>query len=69
MAKKSNTKLFSIILIVVGAGVAFFGYQQSQGVGSQLTNAFSGSYSNEVMIMLISGGVCLVAGLYLFFKK
>lgn len=69
MAKKSNTKLFGIILIVVGAGVGFWGYQQSQGAGSQLTSALSGSYSNEVMIMLIGGAACFVAGLYLFIKK
>lgn len=69
MAKKSNTKLLSLILIIAGAGSLFLGYQKPRGLSSQLTNALSGSYSDEVMLMLIGGGVCLITGLYLLFKK
>lgn len=69
MAKKSNTKLFGLVLIAIGAGLGFWGYQKSRGIGSQLTNALSGSYSDEVMFMLIGSSVCLIAGVYLLFKK
>lgn len=69
MAKKSNIKLLSLILIIAGAGSFFLGYKKSRGLSSQLTNALSGSYSDEVILMLIGGGVCLIAGLYLLLKR
>lgn len=57
MAKKSNTNLVGLILIAIGAGLGFWGYQKSQALGSQLTDALSGSYSDKVMFMLIGGSV------------
>lgn len=69
MAKKSNIKLLGLMLIVIGGGLGFWGYQESRGFGSQLTNALSGSYSDEVMLMLIGGSVLFIAGGYLFFRK
>lgn len=66
---KSTMNMTSIALIVIGAGLAFWGYQKSGGVKSQLTNAFTGSQADNVMVLYISGAVCLAIGIYLFLKK
>ena len=71
MAKTTipTTKLISIALIAVGAGLMFWGYELSGSIGSQITETISGSSPDEVMIRYIAGAACLIAGLYLFFKK
>lgn len=68
-ASGSSTKIISIILMVVGAGLALWGYQLSGSVGSQLTQAVTGSDTDKVMTFYITGAVSFVVGIYLFAKK
>ena len=69
MAKKKNNKLIGLILLVVGVGLAIWGYQLSGSVGSQLTKAISGSHTDKVMLMYIGGAVSAIAGLFMLTKK
>lgn len=71
MAKNTQavTKAAGIVLVVAGIGLAYWGYQISGSVGSQLRQAFSGSHSNEVMIRYIAGAASFAVGLFLFLKK
>jgi len=66
---KSTNKIISIVLIVAGAGLAIWGYQKSGGFSSQLSNAFTGSHSDNVMMLYITGAICIAAGMFLQFKK
>lgn len=66
---KNTKKLIGIILLVIGVGLAIWGYQLSGSVGSQLTKAISGSHTNKVMMMYIGGAVSAVAGLFMLTKK
>ena len=63
-----TTKIIAIVLIVIGVGLAYWGYQISGSVGSQFTQAVSGS-DDKVMMYYIGGAVSLAIGLYLLFKK
>ena len=65
----ANRKIIAIVLAVVGIGLLFWGYRLSGGVGSQVTQAFSGSPADRVMAFYIGGAVSLAVGLFLFFKK
>lgn len=65
----STTKIIGIILMVVGIGLAIWGYQLSESLGSQITQAVSGSETDQVMMFYISGAVGFVVGLYLVGKK
>lgn len=69
MASKSNIQLISIALMVIGIGLAYWGYDMSGGLGSQLNQAFSGSSSDGVMLRYIAGAASFAAGLFLFLKK
>ncbi len=64
-----TTKLISIALIAVGAGLIYWGYEMSGSVGAQLTETITGSMPDDVMVRYIAGAASLAAGLYLFFKK
>ena len=64
-----KSRIIGIILLIVGVGIAFGGYQISSSVGSQLSRAVSGSFTNKVMIYYISGAAFIAAGIYAMSKK
>lgn len=70
MAKssKSPMKIISIALIVIGVGLAFWGYQSSGSIASQLSHSLTGSYTDKVMTFYIGGAVSFFVGLYLLMK-
>jgi uncharacterized protein YjeT (DUF2065 family) len=70
MATSSVTtmRIIGIALVVIGLGLAFWGYRLSGSVGSQLTQALSGS-DTKVMTFYISGAVSFVVGIYLLIKR
>ncbi len=71
MAKrsKSKIKIISIALMVIGIGLAFWGYQMSGSIGSKITQTITGSHADKVMILYIGGAVSFIVGLYLNIKK
>jgi len=69
-AKKTMPiKLLGIVLLVAGAGLAFWGFQKSEGLQSQFSSALTGSHSDNVMILYIGAGVCIIVGAILTLKK
>ena len=64
-----QNKLIGLVLVVVGVGLLYWGYSESQSMTSQVSEAFSGSPLDRVMYKYIGGAVAVVAGVYLFFRK
>ncbi|HCW77030.1 MAG TPA: hypothetical protein DHU63_10910 [Candidatus Marinimicrobia bacterium] len=62
-------KIIAVMLMVIGAGLAFWGYQLSGSVSSELTEAVTGAAPEKVMTFYIAGAVGLVVGIYLFIKN
>ncbi len=62
-------KIVSIVLIAIGAGLSIWGYKKSEGLGSQLSNALTGSHSDNVMMLYIAGVACIAVGVFIYFKK
>ncbi|WP_394707301.1 DUF3185 family protein [uncultured Desulfobacter sp.] len=50
-------------------GLAIWGYQLSGSVGSQITQATTGSNTDKVMTFYIAGAISFVVGIYLFSLK
>lgn len=69
MGSGNTMKITGIILMVIGAGLALWGYQLSGSVGSQITQAVTGSDTDKVMTLYITGAVSFVVGVYLFVKN
>lgn len=68
-SSKSTTKILGIALVVIGLGLAFWGYQLSGSIGSQITQVVTGSDTDKVMTFYIGGAVSFVVGIYLFIKN
>lgn len=62
-------KIAAIILMILGLGLAVWGFQLSDSVGSEVTEAITGAEPDKVMIFYISGAISFIVGLYLFIKK
>ena len=62
-------KIIGLILLVVGVGLALWGYQLSDSVGSQITQVVTGSDTDKVMALYITGAASFIVGLYLFLKN
>ncbi|WP_040576784.1 DUF3185 family protein [Methylophaga lonarensis] len=60
----ANTRLLGMILLVIGAILLYFGWQSSQSIGDQLTEAVTGRFTDETMWFIISGAVSVVVGAY-----
>lgn len=61
----SPKRIGGIVLIVVGAVLAYSGYELSQGVGSQIESAFKGSPTDNVMLRYVAGAVSAGVGAFL----
>ena len=62
-------KMVGIALIILGAGLAIWGYQLSGSVESQITEVITGADTDKVMSYYIGGAVSFFSGIYLFIKN
>lgn len=65
-----NMKIVGIVLLIVGVVLLFFGWQSSEGLDDQVSEAVTGEYTDSTMWYIILGVIAAVAGAFLaFFKK
>ncbi|MBU0912249.1 MAG: DUF3185 family protein [Gammaproteobacteria bacterium] len=71
MANGTNTllKLVGLALLVLGVGLAYWGFQLSDSIQSELTEVVTGAETDKVMQFYIAGAISVVAGLFLTLKR
>jgi len=62
-------KLLGIALLVIGVALLLFGFNATGSLGEELTESFTGRYTDETMYYLIGGAVAAVIGLVMLLKK
>lgn len=62
-------KIVGIVLMVIGIGLAFWGFQLSGSVGSEISQAVTGAETDKIMTLYIGGAISFVVGIYLFIKN
>jgi hypothetical protein len=60
-----GTRAIGIVLIVLGAGLLIFGMMESDGLGAQINEMFTGSPPDRVIMMMIGGAISLALGIFL----
>ncbi len=65
-----SNKILALVLLVIGLILLFFAYQSSQSLGDQVTEAFTGRFTDSTIWYLILGAASAVAGVgLLLFNK
>ncbi len=62
-------KILGVVLLVLGVGLAIWGYQLSGSLESQVTQAVTGSDTDKVMTLYIMGAVSFFVGIFLLIKQ
>jgi len=65
----NQKKILGIVLLVIGAIALFFGFNATNAPMEEMTEAFTGKYSDQTMLYLIGGAVAGIAGLAMLFRK
>jgi uncharacterized BrkB/YihY/UPF0761 family membrane protein len=63
------SKILGLVLLVVGIGLAVWGYQMSDSLTARLSRSLIRSQSNEVMFRYIGGAVSAAVGFFLLARK
>ncbi len=63
------TKTLALAFLAAGAGLAFWAFQKSEGLQSQVSSVLTGSPTDNVMMLYIGAAVCAVLGVFLLFKN
>ena len=70
MAKQSDTKkVIGFVLLGLGIGLGIWGFNQSGTFGAQLTEAVTGSQTDQVLYLYIGAAACILVGLFLVSRK
>jgi len=59
----SRNLLFSIVLLVVGIAVLLWGFDVSNSLSSEVSEAVQGAPSNKALMLMILGGLLTLGGL------
>jgi len=57
-------KGLSIALLIVGIILLIYGAQASDSLGSGISRLFTGSPTNKTIVLLVSGVIATIAGLF-----
>ena len=71
MANGTNSllNLVGLVLLVLGIGLAYWGFQLSDSIQSELTEVVTVAETDKVMQFYIGGAISVVAGLFLTLKR
>ncbi|WP_018624570.1 DUF3185 family protein [Kangiella aquimarina] len=58
-----NNKIISIVVLVAGIALFFWGYNMTQGAEEQIREAWTGSFSDKATWLMIGGGILALVGL------
>jgi hypothetical protein len=64
-----NGKIVGAVLLAAGTGLLVWGYQLYGGVGNKVARALGGATSNEAILALGGGALCVVIGLVALLRK
>ncbi|MCB1583419.1 MAG: DUF3185 family protein [Marinicella sp.] len=65
----STNRILGVALLILGVVLVLFGLNATEAPAEEITEAFTGRYSDRTMWYLVGGAVSAVVGLALTLKK
>lgn len=69
MSDKMMVKALGLVLVVIGVGLAYWGWQMSDSLTAQMSQTVTGAMPDAVMYRYIGGAACAVVGLFLLARR
>jgi len=69
MMSKKDSKMISIVLLVVGIALLVWGFDVYGAFGSKMSRAISGDIPNKALALFVIGGICSGLGVYKILGK
>lgn len=66
---KKNSKMFGVVLLVVGVVLLVWGFDVYGAFGSKLGRVFSGGISNKALMLFVIGTISSGLGVYKILGK
>lgn len=65
----STPRIIGIVLIVIGVILLYLGFQSSQGLDDQISEAITGEYTDNTMTYWIASALFLIVGAVLSLRN
>lgn len=65
----ATNQVVGIVLLVLGVILLFFGWQASQSMADQVSETFTGQFTDSTMWYIIGGAVSLAAGAFMLLRR
>ena len=65
----NQNKTIGIALVVIGLALLLFGLNASNSPAEEITEAFTGQFTDRTMLYLLGGAVSAVIGAVMLFRK
>ncbi|MEX2499054.1 MAG: DUF3185 family protein [Wenzhouxiangellaceae bacterium] len=58
----TTNRIIALVLIALGIVLIYMGYQSSQGLDDQVSEALTGNFTDETMFYWLGGAIAVIAG-------
>lgn len=65
----NQKSMIGAALLVVGLVLLYFGYNASQSLSGEVSEALTGRFSDQTMLYLIGGAAAVVVGAAMLFRR
>jgi len=65
----NGNKILGLVILAVGVVLIYFGWQGSESISDQVSEAVTGRFTDETMIYIVGGIVAAIIGGFLLTRK
>ena len=65
----STNKLFAIVLLLVGAALLYWGFDASDSLASEVSEAVEGAPSEKSIGLMVTGGLVALGGVFFLMRR
>lgn len=65
----STKTLFAVVLLLLGAGLLYWGFDASDSLASEVSEAVEGAPSDKSIGLMVTGGLIALVGIFVLMRR